>query len=182
MSSMKAVLGLVRNHAQVDAVIGALLNTGFVRTDISTLYSDRPTTGDFLLGRGVQTPTHTVAAAGVGVALGVALGLLAGLGALAIPGLGVFIAAGPIIAMICSVIAGAAIGGVAGALAGLGISEIEARQYERKLRRGAILLSIRVDDQDQRAHAKKVLEGYGATNIATVGDKYVQNASPAMAS
>jgi hypothetical protein len=181
MSSMKAVLGLVRNHAQVDAVIGALLNTGFVRSDISTLCSGRPPTGAFVLDRSVQIPTRAVTAGGFGIALGAALGLLAGLGALAIPGLGPFIAAGSIMTAIVSIVAGASIGGIAGALAGLGISEIEARQYQSKLRDGVILLSIHVDDHDQRAHAKKVLEGYGATNIATVGDRYDRYASPALA-
>jgi hypothetical protein len=183
MSSTKSVLGLVRNRAQADAAVGALLNTGFVRADVSTLSMNGPPAGEFVPIEGLPSPDHTMAAVTAGSALGTVLGLLAGLGLLVIPGFGPFLLAGPILAAIGGALAGATTGGIAGAIVGLGISELESRQYAGKIKRGAILLSIRADDRDQRAHARKVLEGYGATNIATVGGEPVhQHAEAALAS
>ena len=108
--------------------------------------------------------------AGAGGAIGGTLGLLAGIGALAIPGLGVLIAAGPIVALLTGAAAGAAVGGVAGALVGMGIPEIEAKQYEGKIKSGNILLSVHVADSDARGRAKKILERNGAKDIVTVGE------------
>src|SRR6185295_19443066 len=98
------------------------------------------------------------AGVGAGGALGGTLGLLVGIGALAIPGLGPLIAAGPILAALSGAAAGAAVGGITGALIGMGIPELEAKQYEGKIRGGNILLSIHVDDAGERARAKKILE------------------------
>lgn len=168
MSSTGSVMGLVRNHAQADAAVEALLNTGFVRTDVATLYLDKPPTYKLVHIEGLPNPEHTAAAASIGGVIGAALGLLAGFGVLAIPVLAPFIAAVPIMTAICGALAGAAAGSITGMLAGMGISEIEARQYARKIKRGAILLSVHADDRDQRAQARKVLKGYGATNIATL--------------
>ena len=128
---------------------------------------------DFAHEHNTKAPEGAVAGAGAGGALGGTLGLLAGIGALAIPGLGPFIAAGPILAALSGAAAGAALGGLTGALVGMGIPEMEAKQYEGKIKSGNILISIHVEDAEARTDAKKTLERHGATDIVTVGEQSV---------
>ena len=161
MVSTKYVLGLVRNQAQSDAIVTVLLNSGFVRRDISTH-------GDLV--HGLPMPLHVSTSSGIGTGIGAVVGLLVGLGLHTIPGVGPLIGAGLMMAMLGST--GAALGWVSGSFIGIGLVESEARHYEKKIREGAILLSIRVDDRSQRSHARTVLAGYGATHIATVGEGY----------
>lgn len=130
MSSNKAVLGLVSNHAQAEAIVDDLRNSGFANNDISALFPDKTGSRDFAHEHNTKAPEGAVAGASAGGAIGGTLGLLAGIGALAIPGLGPFIAAGPILAALSGVAAGAAVGGITGALIGMGIPELEARQFE----------------------------------------------------
>jgi hypothetical protein len=170
MASNKAVLGFVTTRAQAEAIVSNLQREGFGTNDISALFPDTEGTRDFAHEKNTKAPEGAIAGVGAGGAIGGTLGLLAGIGALAIPGLGPFIAAGPILAALSGAAAGAAVGGVTGALVGMGIPEVEAKQYEGKLKQGNILLSIHVDDGTERARAKKVLEAGGATNIATVGE------------
>ena len=175
MSAKKAVLGLVTSHMQAESVVTALKNAGFSTNDISALFPDKSGTRDFAHEQHTKAPEGALAGAGAGGALGGTLGLLAGIGALAIPGLGPFIAAGPILAALSGVAAGAAVGGLTGALIGMGIPEIEAKQYEGKIAGGNILLSVHVDNDDQRATAKTILDAHGATDIVTVGEAHVPN-------
>ncbi len=169
-SSNKAVIGLVSNERQADAIVGELQLAGFSNNDISALFPDKKGTRDFAHEKNTKAPEGAVAGAGAGGAIGGTLGLLAGIGALAIPGLGPFIAAGPIMAALSGAAAGAAVGGLTGALVGMGIPEIEAKLYESKVKGGNILLSVHVDDRDQRARAKKILEAGGAVDVVTVGE------------
>ena len=120
-----------------------------------------------------QVTSSRLVGVGAGGALGGTLGLLAGIGALAIPGFGPFIAAGPILAALGGAAAGAALGGITGALIGMGIPEMEARQYEGKIKSGSILISVHVEDAEARADAKNTLERHGATDIVTVGKQSV---------
>lgn len=173
MASNKAVVGLVSNVTQAESVLGDLERAGFSRDDISALFADKSGTRDFAHEKNTKAPEGAVTGVSAGGALGGALGLLAGIGALAIPGLGPFIAAGPIMATLSGAAAGAAVGGVAGALIGMGIPEIEAKQYEGKLREGNILLSVHVDDSNERKRAKDILERNGAEGVATTGEKGV---------
>jgi hypothetical protein len=177
MASNKAVLGLVTNRQQAEAVVDNLIQNGFGKNDISALFPDKTGTRDFAHEQNTKAPEGAVAGAGAGGAIGGTLGLLVGIGALAIPGLGPFIAAGPILAALSGVAAGAAVGGITGALIGMGIPEIEARQYEGKIKGGNILISIHVEDDKERSRAKDVLEKAGATNIVTVGEEGVPKAS-----
>ncbi len=170
MASNKAVLGFVTTRAQAEAIVSNLQSEGFGTNDISVLFPDTQGTHDFAHEKHTKAPEGAVAGVGAGGAIGGTLGLLAGIGALAIPGLGPFIAAGPILAALSGAAAGAAVGGVAGALVGMGIPELEAKQYEGKLKQGNILLSIHVEDGNERTRAKKVLEVGGATDIVTVGE------------
>jgi len=173
MKSTKAVIGLVASQAQAEAIVGELQRAGFSNNDISALFPDKRGTRDFAHEQNTKAPEGAVAGASAGGAIGGTLGLLAGIGALAIPGLGPFIAAGPIMAALSGAAAGAAVGGITGALVGMGIPELEAKQYEGKVKGGNILLSVHVDDRDERARAKKILEAGGATDIVTAGEEGV---------
>jgi hypothetical protein len=173
MASKKAVVGLVSSVSQAEQVLNELERARFSRNDMSVLFPDKSGTRDFAHEHHTKAPEGAVAGVGAGGAIGGTLGLLAGIGALAIPGLGPFIAAGPIMAALSGAAAGAAVGGVAGALIGMGIPEMEAKQYEGKLKEGNILLSIHVEDSHERSRAKEILERNGAKDIATAGEKGV---------
>ncbi len=175
MASKKAVLGLVSNRLQAETIVDKLVKNGFGTNDISALFPDKSGTRDFAHEQNTKAPEGAVvgAGAGAGGAVGGTLGLLVGIGALAIPGLGPFIAAGPILAALSGVARGRGRRGIAGALIGLGIPEIEARQYERKIKDGNILISVHVEDGKERARAKEIIEQGGATNVVTVGEESV---------
>jgi hypothetical protein len=111
-----------------------------------------------------------VAGGGTGAVIGGAFGWLAGIGMLAIPGVGPFIAAGPIVATLAGMGAGGAIGGTTGALIGLGIPEYQAKRYEGRMRKGGILLSVHVDDQEWASKGKQILEQTGAEDISSIGE------------
>lgn len=177
MTSNKAVIGLVSSHAQAERVVAELQSAGFSKNDISALLPDQKGTRDFAHEQNTKAPEGAVAGVSAGGAIGGTIGLLAGIGALAIPGLGPFIAAGPIMAALSGAAAGAAVGGIAGALVGLGIPELEAKQYESKISGGNILLSVHVEDSDERARAKKILESGGAVDVVTTGEKGVPSKS-----
>jgi hypothetical protein len=168
----KAIIGLVSTQAQAETIIDDLGREGVPSSDVSVLLPDKKGTRDFAHEKNTKAPEGAVAGASAGGVLGGTLGLLAGIGALAIPGLGPFIAAGPIMAALSGAAAGATVGGIAGALVGMGIPEIEAKQYESKIKDGNILLSVHVDG-DKIKQVKKVLEAGGARDIATAGEQSV---------
>lgn len=173
MTSKKAVIGLVPTQVQADQIVGELQTAGFSSNDISVLFPDQKGTRDFAHEKNTKAPEGSAVGATAGGALGGTLGLLVGIGSLAIPGLGPFIAAGPIMAALSGAAAGAALGGLTGALVGLGIPEIEAKQYESKVKDGNILVSIHVDDGDETKRAKEILQRRGATDVVTAGEKSV---------
>jgi hypothetical protein len=173
MASKQAVIGLVSTQAQAETIVSELQRSGFASSDVSALFPDKQGTRDFAAEKNTKAPEGAIAGVGAGGALGGTLGLLAGIGALAIPGLGPFIAAGPIMAALSGAAAGAAVGGLAGALIGLGIPEIEAKQYEGKVREGNILLSVHTDNAEERTRAKKILEAAGAKDVVSTGEKSV---------
>ena len=177
MASNKAVVGLVSSISQAEQVLVELERCGFSRNDVSVLLADKTGSRDFAHEKHTKAPEGATAGVGAGGAIGGTLGLLAGIGALAIPGLGPFIAAGPIMAALSGAAAGAAVGGVAGALIGMGIPELEAKQYEGKLKAGNILMSIHVEDANERKRAKETLEKCGAKDVATAGEKGVPASS-----
>lgn len=167
----KAVLCIANGEPQAEQIVRGLRGAGFSEGDISVLLPDPAGTRDFAYEKGTKMPEGAAAGAATGGALGGALGLLAGIGTLAIPGLGPFIAAGPIMATLSGAAVGATAGGLTGALVGLGVPEYEAKQYEAKLERGNVLLSVHTDDGDERARAKEVFERHGAEDVATVGEE-----------
>lgn len=171
--SKKAVIGIVATYEQAQKAVGELRTAGFTDDDMSVLFPDKSGTRDFAHEHGTKAPEGAIAGVGAGGAVGGTLGLLAGIGLLAIPGLGPFIAAGPILAALSGAAAGATVGGITGALIGLGIPELEARQYEGKIKGGNILVSVHVEDGSERARAKDILEKAGATNVVTVGEESI---------
>jgi len=170
----KAVFCIVPNYAQALRVVGDLKSSGFSNNDISVLMPDKSGTRDFAHEQGTKAPEGAVAGAGAGVAVGGALGWLAGIGALAIPGIGPFIAAGPIMAALSGAAVGGAVGGLTGSLIGLGIPEIQAKQYEGKIKGGNVLISVHSEDSSETKRAKEIFERAGAEDISTTGEAPVK--------
>jgi len=176
MSKNRVVIGIVDAEIQAENVVQKLEQAGFPTSDISAIFPDKHGTKDFAHEHNTKAPEGAVAGVAGGGVLGGTLGLLAGIGALAIPGLGPFIAAGPLMATLSGAAAGAAVGGIAGALIGMGIPEIEAKKYEGKLRGGNILIAAHVESSDQENRAKEVFRREGAHDISSTSEASVPNA------
>jgi hypothetical protein len=169
----KAVFCIVKSEAQATSIVNDLKSSGFSNNDISALFPDKEGTRDFAHKQETKAPEGAATGAGAGGVLGGTLGWLAGIGALAIPGLGPFIAAGPIMAALGGAAVGAATGGLTGALVGYGIPELEAKQYEGKLRTGNILLSVHTEDGKQVSQVKDIFKRHNAEDIAYTGEARV---------
>jgi len=165
-----AVFGIYPDQLTAEDAVDNLKDTGFRSTDISVLFPDNQGTKDFAHEKHTKAPEAAVAGGSSGAIIGGALGWLAGIGALAIPGVGAFIAAGPIMGMLGGIGVGGAIGGLTGALIGLGIPEYEAKRYEGRIRRGGILLSVHCDDTDWAKRAKNILHQTGGEDVASTGE------------
>src|SRR6185369_14097621 len=165
-----AVFGIYPSYEAVERAVDALRVAGFRNTDISVLFPENVGTKDFAHEKGTKAPEGAATGGTTGFIVGGALGWLAGIGALAIPGLGPFIAAGPIMAALAGAGAGGAVGGITGGLIGVGMPEYEAKRYEGRLRNGGILLSVHCDSSDWTKKAKKVLEHTGATDVSSTGE------------
>ncbi len=165
-----AVFGIYKSVAQVQSAVDQMKAAGFRNTDISVLMAENEGTKDFAHEKNTKAPEGAATGAGSGVVLGGALGWLAGIGALAIPGVGPFIAAGPIMAALAGAGVGGALGGLIGTLVGMGIPEYEAKRYEGRIKQGDILLSVHCDDSEWVSRAKEMLEQTGAEDIASAGE------------
>ena len=165
-----AVYGLYRDETQLNDGVDALRAAGYRNTDISVLFPDNKGTKDFAHEKNTKAPEGTAAGATSGMAIGGALGWLAGIGALAIPGIGPFIAAGPIVAALAGAGAGGAVGGLLGALVGMGIPEYEAKRYEGRIRNGGILMSVHCDSSEWVGRAKQILKDTGAEDVGSAGE------------
>src|ERR1051326_5334144 len=165
-----AAFGLYTNRVQVEQGVESLLAARFRKEDISVLFPNIEGTKDFAHRKNTKAPEGATAGVSAGGAVGGTLGLLVGLGALAIPGLGPFIAAGPIMAALAGMGVGGAVGGLAGALIGMGIPESEAERYEGRVKDGGILLSVHSDDSAWTKKAKEILERTGAQDVSSTGD------------
>jgi hypothetical protein len=169
----RAVFGIAKTDQQADRLLSELQAAGFGPDRISVLLPDREGTRDFAHVKATKAPEGASAGAGAGGALGGALGLLAGLGTLAVPGLGLLIAAGPVLAALSGAAVGAAVGGAAAALVGLGIPELEAKQYEGKIRDGNILVSVHTDEGVERRLAHEIFERCHASDVSSAGEASV---------
>jgi hypothetical protein len=169
----KAVFAIVKGEAQAISIADRLKAAGFSNNDISVLFPDKTGTRDFAHEQHTKAPEGAAAGAGTGAVLGGALGWLVGIGALAIPGVGPFIAAGPIMAALAGVGVGGAVGGLTGALIGMGMPEYEAKRYEGKIKEGNILISVHTQDSKERDRAKEIFKAGGAEDISYTGEESV---------
>src|SRR3954468_20012442 len=165
-----AVFGIYPTYGAVDGAVESLRASGFRNTDISVLFPENVGTKDFAHEKGTKAPEGATTGGTTGAIIGGALGWLAGIGALAIPGLGPFIAAGPIMAALAGAGAGGVVGGITGALIGMGIPEYEAKRYEGRVKDGGILLSVHCDDSKWTKRAKQILEETGADDVSSTGE------------
>jgi hypothetical protein len=171
MSGKKtAVFGIYSSVSGADTATDTLIRSGFLPADISALLPENLGSRQIGTEKATKAPEGAAAGAGSGAVLGGALGLLAGIGALAIPGVGPLIAAGPIMAALAGVGVGGAVGGLTGALIGLGIPEYEAKRYEGRMQKGGVLLSVHCDTSDDVKRAKELMKITGAEDISSTGE------------
>jgi hypothetical protein len=168
-----AIFCIARSEDQAERIVTDLKTAGFANEDVSALFPDRTGSRDFAHEHQTKAPEGATVGAGTAGILGGALGWLAGIGTLAIPGLGPLIAAGPIVAALSGAAVGAGIGGIAGALVGLGIPEYEAKRYEGKVRGGNILISVHTENRDEKNRAKEIFERAGAEDVSTAAEASV---------
>jgi len=165
-----AVFGIYHTRTQAERSVDDLLTAGFTNDDISVLLPDHESSKDFAHEKNTKAPEGTTAGVTTGGVIGGTIGLLAGIGMLAIPGVGPFIAAGPIMSAFAGLGAGGAVGGFIGALVGMGIPEYEAKRYEGHIKEGGVLLSVHCDTSDQITRAKELLKHTGAQDISSSGE------------
>jgi len=168
--SKKSIFCIATSRVQAEQIVDRLKSANFSNNDISALFPDKETNRDFAHEKNTKAPEGAVTGASTGGVLGGALGWLVGIGALAIPGVGPFIAAGPIMAALGGAAIGAAAGGIAGGLIGLGIPELEAKRYEEKIKSGNILISVHTENSDEIKRAKEIFTQANAQDICSTGE------------
>jgi hypothetical protein len=171
MKTKKSVFCIAKTEQQAVTIAERLRDSGFSSNDISALFPDRAGTHDFAHEHHTKAPEGGLTGGGAGVVVGGALGWLVGIGSLAIPGLGPFIAAGPIMAALAGAGAGAVTGGIIGALVGMGMPEYEAKRYEGKIRDGNVLISVHAESSDEVSRAKQIMKDCNAEDISYTGEK-----------
>jgi uncharacterized membrane protein len=166
----KAIVCTIDTRSEAEEITRQLTSAGFGTNDISVLMSDTDSTKEFSHEYHTKAPEGAIGGAAAGGLLGGTFGLLLGLGALAIPGVGVFVAAGPIFAALAGAAAGATAGGVTGALVGLGVPEIEAKVYASRLNDGHLLMAVHTDNAQERERAESLLKRLGAHHISVTAE------------
>lgn len=166
-----AVFGMYRDRPEVEEAVEHLRGAGFRGTDISVLFPDNQGTKEFAHEKNTKAPEGATTGGVAGGIAGGVLGWLTGVGVLTIPGLGPFIAAGPIVAALAGAGAGGTLGGIIGALVGMGIPEYEAKRYEGRIRAGGVLLSVHCDSSEWVKRAKDLLAQTGAEDIGSASEK-----------
>ncbi len=172
----KAIMCIAQSEVTADYIVGQLQSAGFSNNDISVLFPDKKGTKDFAHEHNTKAPEGAITGAGAGGITGGTLGLLVGIGSLAIPGFGPFIAAGPLLAALSGAAAGAMVGGVAGALVGMGIPEIEAKRYEGKIKGGNILISVHVENSEEAKRVEAIFKDGRAEDICSAMESGVPRA------
>lgn len=163
----KAVFGIFESRVEAERAVDLLIAADFPSASISVLLPDTHSTRELAHEKHTKAPEGTTAGATVGGVIGGTLGVLAGVGALAIPGIGPLLAAGPIVSGLAGLGAGGAVGGLVGALAGMGVPEYEAKSYEGRIKGGGSLLSVHCDTSEQVDRARHLLAGAGAADVST---------------
>ncbi len=168
--SDKVVYGLFETRAALEAAVNQLKSAGFLNSDISALLPSVGDTKEFAHEKQTKAPEGATTGVAGGAVIGGTLGWLAGIGTLAIPGIGPFVAAGPILAGLAGAGVGGAVGGIAGALVGMGIPEYEAKRFETAVKEGGILLSVHAGVGDWVSKAKDILKQCGAHDISSTSE------------
>lgn len=163
--SNQTVYGIATSQPHADLIVERLTSAGFASNDISALFPDTKSTHAFAHEKHTKAPEGAIGGVAAGGAIGGGVGLLAGLGALAIPGIGPLIAAGPLLAALSGAAVGAAVGGIAGALIGMGVSEFEAKRYEGRVKDGNILISLHTGTSDEASRAKDIFHAASAEDV-----------------
>jgi sporulation protein YlmC with PRC-barrel domain len=166
-----SVYGVFSDRKDVEKTVNILKDQGFGSGEISVLFPNPNMTKEFAVEKNTKAPEGALAGGGTGLVVGGVLGWLAGIGTLAIPGIGPLLAAGPIVAALAGAGAGSAIGGIAGALIGLGLPELEAKRYEEAIKQGRILVSVHCQSMRQAESARKVLDDAGAKEVFLSGER-----------
>lgn len=166
-----AIYCITKTSAQAERIVMSLRSSSVHDRDISVLFPDNKGSKEFAHEHNTKAPEGAVAGAGAGGVTGGVLGLLAGIGALAIPGVGPLIAAGPIMAALSGVAVGAAVGGIAGALIGMGIPEFEAKRYENLVKGGNILMAVHSENSETTKRVKEIFKAEGGEDISTTSEK-----------
>jgi hypothetical protein len=178
MSGKKtAVFGIYTTREAVERAVDTFVNDGFPGSSVSVLLPENLGGKSIGTEKATKAPEGATTGAGAGAVIGGTLGVLAGVGLLAIPGLGPFIAAGPIMAGLAGLGVGGAVGGFTGALIGMGIPEFEAKRYEGRLLKGGILLSVHCDTSDQIKRAKELMKVTGGEDVASTGESSSKSAT-----
>jgi len=169
-SKNKSVFGIYPSATHAERAVDTLLRAGFSNEDISVLMPDDESTREFAHKKDTKAPEGTTTGVTTGGVIGGTLGVLAGIGAIAIPGVGPFIAAGPIMGGLAGLGVGGAVGGLIGALVGMGIPEYEAKRYEGRVKNGGVLLSVHCDTSEEIDRAKEMLKSTGADDISSASE------------
>jgi hypothetical protein len=169
-SKNMATFGIFSTRTNVESAVNRLKDAGYRNTDISVLFPHNEGSKDFATEKNTKAPEGAATGAGTGAVIGGTLGWLASIGLLAIPGVGPFIAAGPIMAALAGAGVGGAIGGIGGELIGMGIPEYEAKRYEGRVKKGGILLSVHCDSSDWTKKAERILKESGAEDVSSTGE------------
>jgi hypothetical protein len=170
-----AAFAIFPSRSAAEQAVNQLTAAGFSTQDVSVLMADRSGTRDFATEKNTKTPEGATTGVGVGGAVGGTIGLLAGIGAIAIPGVGPLIAAGPLMGALAGLGVGGTVGGIVGALVGMGIPEYEAKRYEGRVNDGGTLVSVHCDSSEEVSRAKDVLEAAGGEDVASAGEKSVSS-------
>jgi hypothetical protein len=173
-----AVFGICRDISHLEKTVDSLRAAGFRSDDISALFPDKQSSRDFAHEHNTKAPEGAATGAGTGMVLGGTLGWLVGIGALAIPGLGPFVAAGPLMAALAGAGVGGAVGGLTGALVGMGIPEFEAKRYEGMVKSGGVLLSVHSDNSEWTRKAKEIMDDCQVSEIASASEASADIKSP----
>jgi hypothetical protein len=166
----KVVFGIYDSVPHAEQTVDRLLAAGFTNDDISVLLPDSASSKDFAHKKNTKAPEGATTGVTTGGVVGGTLGLLAGIGAIAIPGVGPFIAAGPIMGALAGLGVGGAVGGLIGALVGMGVPEYEAKRFEGRIKDGGVLLSVHCDTSKEIDRAKEILEQTGGQDVSSTGE------------
>jgi hypothetical protein len=172
-----AVFGIYSSREAAERAVDAIVNAGFSPSDISVLLPENLGNRSIGTEKATKAPEGAATGGGTGAVLGGTLGLLAGIGALAIPGVGPLIAAGPIMATLAGMGVGGAIGGITGALVGMGIPEYEAKRYEGRIQKGGVLLSVHASSSEEVKRAKQIIERTGGEDVSSTSEASVDTST-----